>query len=269
MHNNFHRIHNTLGNTWCFWIVTFSPYKTWLLRTGSSHGTCFDVKNLSCVGRGAGLTSSVRYPYGDLLLLEVQALWHVGKAFGVLLCSYIRNRYFLRWIEIIQIVKSRRNRPVWGGCTFIRNHYKTWNTQGCLCDQGIPRSPYVQLWLQEKQHDQNMAKTTELTIYNISKNQMFEWMVYLDLKIGDVCWGHPVGILGDLRTLCHHESWLKPKPATLKSVWELLTISINGFLDFISYCSADIYAKSYLFSMSHWVEVSWVQATWSQHQVLR
>ena len=79
-----------------------------------------------------------------------------------------------------------------------------------------PRSPYVQLWLQEKQHDQNMAKTTELTIYNISNNQInvwvngFSFILTSRLKIGDVCWGHPVGILGDLRTLCHHESWLKP-----------------------------------------------------------
>lgn len=75
-----------------------------------------------------------------------------------------------------------------------------------------PRSPYVQLWLQEKQHDQNTAKTTELTIYNMSKNQMFEWMVYLDLKTQDRWFllrassGHP----------WRFEDIV---PATLKSVW--------------------------------------------------
>lgn len=67
---------------------------------------------------------------GSSLMTCREGVW------GCLLCSYIENRYFLRWIEIIQIVKSRRNQPVLGGCTFIRNHYKTLNTQGSPCDQG-------------------------------------------------------------------------------------------------------------------------------------
>ncbi len=156
-----------------------------------AHGKPATWKNLLYGAGVAGLTSFVN----DKMVIpwdSSEAFWPVGKVLGcglvVVLCSYM-YRCFLRWIQIIQIVNKKHKKPA----CFRGAHYKKplqdiKHTRMSLW----PRSPYVQLWLQEKQHD--MAKTMEFTIYNIPKNQMLEWMVYLDLKIGDFCWGHPVGI---------------------------------------------------------------------------